>query len=509
MINLDQLKKQKQEIVGKINQAIKDGNEEAFQSAFVEYTDILQEAVMAEAKGLIQAADNQVLAGRGARALTSKETEYYQKVIDAMKAGNPKQSLANFDDVLPKTVIDAVFEDITEDHPLLGAINFQNTAALVEYLYSTMDGRHLAFWGPLCADIIRELNGQFHKLNLEQTKLSAFLPICKAMLDLGPAWLDRYVRTILYEAVANGLEDGIITGRGIAEGAPDPADRIFEPIGMIKDLTQFNLVTGYADKVPVPISNFSPEVYGGLISALAVGRNGLHRVINEVLLVVNPVDYLTKVLPATTFQTPNGTYATNIFPFPTKVIQSAYMPLGQAALGIAKRYLMAMGTGKAGKIEYSDEYRFLEDERVYLIKLYGTGRPLDNTSFLLLDISDIKPVHPIIRITDYVDARLADIALTDELTNDIDLVFSENIHSYSVAVADSLVAGDNNTLALEAVTNDVNAVIAVTLNDVPVVDVLGAFSLVLAAGQNVIVVTSTIGAVVEAYVIVVDYTPVA
>ena len=90
---------------------------------------------------------------------------------------------------------------------------------------------------------------------------------------LGPAWLDRYVRTILYEAIANGLEDGIINGRGTAEGAADPDDYIYEPIGMIKDLTNFNVINGYADKIPIPVNDFSPENYGALIAQLSIGPN--------------------------------------------------------------------------------------------------------------------------------------------------------------------------------------------------------------------------------------------
>ena len=132
------------------------------------------------------AADNQILSGRGVRTLTSEETKYYQKIIEAMKSGDPKQALSGFDVVLPETVIDAVFEDIVEDHPLLSVIDFQNTAALIKYLYSTSDGRHLAWWGALCDEIVKTLNAEFKLLNLEQTKLSAFVPVCKAMLDLGP-----------------------------------------------------------------------------------------------------------------------------------------------------------------------------------------------------------------------------------------------------------------------------------------------------------------------------------
>ena len=105
--------------------------------AFTEFTDVLQEAVMSEAKGMIQAADNTVLAGRGVRSLTSQENKYYEKVIDAMKSSNPKQALTLIDETLPTTVIDAVFEDITEAHPLLDAIDFQNTGILTEILIST------------------------------------------------------------------------------------------------------------------------------------------------------------------------------------------------------------------------------------------------------------------------------------------------------------------------------------------------------------------------------------
>ena len=46
---------------------------------------------------------------------------------------------------------------------------------------------------------------------------------------------------------------------------------------------------------------------------------------------------------------------------------------------------------KEGRIEASDHAKFLEDKRVYLIKAYANGMPKDNSSFLVLDISDLKP----------------------------------------------------------------------------------------------------------------------
>ena len=70
MRNLDLLKQQKAEWTSKIQEAVKSGDEAAFAWAFVEYTNAMQEAVLAEARGLVQATDNQILAGRGVRVLT-------------------------------------------------------------------------------------------------------------------------------------------------------------------------------------------------------------------------------------------------------------------------------------------------------------------------------------------------------------------------------------------------------------------------------------------------------
>lgn len=392
MKNLDVIQQKKAEIQNKMVEAIKNDDTQVFSEAFEEFTDMLQEAVLAEARGLTQAADNQILVGRGVRVLTSEERRYYEKVIEAMKTSNPKQTLSGFDAVLPKTVIYAVFEDITESHPLLSLIDFQNADALVEYLFSSLDGRFKAVWGKLCGPIVEEQLALFNVLNFSQNKLSAFIPVCKAMLDLGPEWLDRYVRTILYEAIANGLEDGIINGRGTHD-----ALQIYEPIGMIRDLNQIG-GNGHEAKAAIPVTDFTPTTYGGLLAQLAIGPNNLYRTVPEVILLCNPVDYYTKVIPAVMYQQPDGTWVSR-FPFPTRVVQSAWVEPDTAVLGIARRYLAVLGTGRDGRIEYSDEYRFLEDERVYLIKLYGTGRPKDNNSFLVLDIKDLKPVPLKVEVT--------------------------------------------------------------------------------------------------------------
>lgn len=381
MRNKDVLAMEKAKILEKMNKAIMDNDQDAFAAAFEELSVNIQENIMAEVDMARQQGDAAILASRGTRQLTSEEKTYYEKVIDAMRSSNPRQALADLDVVMPKTTIDAVFEDLTTDHPLLDAVNFMNTSGLIEMIVNT-NGTELATWDALCAEIITELTSGFKKVNMGLNKLSAFLPVCKAMLDLGPAWLDRYVRDILQEALYNGLEKGILNGTGKNQ-----------PIGMMKQVGEGVTVTDgvYPDKEAIAVTSLDAETYGELLAKLAKTSKGNKRNVEGVILVVNPTDYFTKIMPGTTVMTPQGTYVNNVLPYPTTVIQSTQVPDGKAVLGLGKRYFMGIGTAKSGKIEYSDEYHFLEDERIYLVKLYGHGEPLDNNAFLVLDISALKP----------------------------------------------------------------------------------------------------------------------
>lgn len=381
MKNKDVIAMEKAKILERMNAAIAANNQDEFAAAFEELSLNIQENILAEVDLIRQQNDSAVLASRGVRQLTSEEKNYYERVIEAMKSANPKQALTELNVVMPKTTIDAVFEDLVTEHPLLDAIDFHNTSGLIEMIVNT-DGAELATWDTLCAQIVTDLTSGFKKVSMNLDKLSAFLPVCKAMLDLGPAWLDRYVRDILQEALYNGLEEGIIAGTGKNQ-----------PIGMMKQVGEDVVVTGgvYPDKEAIKITSFDAVTYGGLLARLAVNPNGKQRKVDNVILVVSPVDYFNKIMPGTTLMTPQGTYVNNVLPYPTKIIQSTRVPAGKAVIGLGKKYFMGIGTAKSGKIEHSDEYHFLEDERVYLVKLYGHGEPKDDNAFMVLDISDMEP----------------------------------------------------------------------------------------------------------------------
>jgi len=381
MKNLDTLQAEKVLLMQNLVKAFSGNDEKEMEQTASEFFEKVQESVMQKTKGMMQENDSNILASRGARQLTGEENTYYQAAIDAMRSSNPKQALADMTVVLPITTIDEVFKDLVAAHPLLEVINFQNTSGLIEFIVNT-NSKQLATWGNLTATIVTELTSGFKKINMTHHKLSAFLPVAKSNLDLGPIWLDSYVREILAEAISFGLEEAIINGTG--------KDM---PIGMNRQVGEGVTVTDgvYPLKATVVVTDLGTVSYGKLLSGMAEDPNGNRRVVNEVIMVVNPADYLTKVMPATTVRSADGTYASNVFPFPTKVVQSVQIPAGKAIFGIANRYFMGIGTAKSGKLEYSDEYKFLEDERTYLIKLYGHGEPLDNTAFVYADISNLAP----------------------------------------------------------------------------------------------------------------------
>lgn len=366
--------------------AIKSGNTEEFYQQFDEMLEVIGEEVAGKYEQrlteLQQEMDSRVLTARGVRQLTSQEREYYQKVAEAMKAGNPKQALAGLDVVMPKTVIDSVFEDLRTNHPLLSKINFMASGGAIKLMMNT-DGGQVAAWGKLTSEIVKELTSGFKEVSTVLYKLSAFIPVSKDMLDLGPEWLDKYVREILYEATANGLEVGIVSGDG--------AD---QPIGMIRQVGEgVSVVDGkYPEKEAIELTEIDPNSIGALLGTMAVGPNGKARQVKDVIFIVNHQDYFTKVMPATTVMAPDGTYRNDVMPFPMTIIPSGAVDAGKAVMGLAYRYFAAAGTAKQGKIEYSDDYRFLEDERVYLIKLFANGMPKDNNAFQVLDISNLVPL---------------------------------------------------------------------------------------------------------------------
>lgn len=363
-----------------IAEGFKANDPEMVSKGFEQLFEAVREEAKAEMEGAKLEADRAVLAQRGSRQLTSEEHAYYEALGGAMKASNPQQALVNAGVTMPITIIDAVFEELSTNHPLLSKIDFQRSYGNYRLLMAS--GEVPAVWGAMCAEITKELTGTFKEVDGALLKLSAFIPVCKGLLELGADYLDRFVRTILVEALAAGLENGIVNGNGKDQ-----------PIGMTRDVSASASVVGGVQPLQTAeeIEDFSPATMGALVAKLATMANGEARNIRpeDLILVVNPFDYYTKIMPATTVLTQDGKYVRDVFPVPVTVIPSSALTANSAVIGLASKYFCAIGMDKDGKIEYSDEYQFLEDNRVYKIKLYANGLPKDENAFILLDISGV------------------------------------------------------------------------------------------------------------------------
>ena len=392
MINNDVM--QRTDIREKMMQALKDNDQQAFVDSFNQMMesigDEIKQQYEEQVEGLKSQMDSQVLANRGVRQLTTQEKDFYQKFGDAIKAKDPRQALANLDVVLPETVLTAVFDELQTSHPLLSRISFTYTGAAIKMLMNT-NGYQTGAWGKLCDEIVQELTSGFKEVDTGLFKLSAFMPVCKAMLELGPEWLDSYVRQVLYEAFSNGLELGFVAGTGNDQ-----------PIGMTRQVGDDVQVSGgvYPEKTKIAVNDLTPATLGNLLSLIAVDPNGKPRNVRDLILIVSPQDYFQKVMPATTQMTPNGTYQNDVLPYPISIIQSPAVKNGEAVLGMGYKYFAAAGSSTSGNIEYSDHYHFLEDERVYLIKGYANGFPMDNNAFLHLDISGLRPLTYRVTVVD-------------------------------------------------------------------------------------------------------------
>ena len=405
-----------------------DTTPEVMQGAFEQFAQAIAATVQADFESAN--GDRNILAQRGFRQLTAEETKYYQALIDAGKSKNPVQTYAGLlsDKVMPTTIIEDVYKDLVAEHPLLAKINFQSVQYLTRWILNDHSVQTAA-WGAVNSQIAQQITSAFRTVEITQCKLSAYAVIEKDMLDLGPAFLDNYIRTFLKEALAVALEDAIVTGNGLNM-----------PIGLDRDIHQgvsVNSSTGYPQKTAVALTSFMPKEYGailaelcetevyytadatGVITAASTAANsdgspksgytkhgGAMRSFDQVTLICNMKDYLSKVMPATTVLNAAGSFTNNIFPFPTDVVRSNRVPTGKAILCLPEEYFFGIGSSKEGTLEYSDDYHFLEDQRVFKIKMHGYGKAWDNTVAILLDISNL--------VEAYVYVKAADVNVTVE-----------------------------------------------------------------------------------------------
>ncbi|PEZ41730.1 phage major capsid protein [Bacillus thuringiensis] len=350
----------------------------AFDDMFDTLVTDLSEKISAQAR--IEAQDAQILTSRGQNVLTSEERKFFNAVV---QDGGFKD-----DSILPYTTQERVFEDLVTEHPLLEAIGMQDLGAVTKFIYS--DATKAYAWGELFGDIRGQINAAFREEQIGQLKLTAFSAVPNDMLELGPVWVERYVRTLLVESYSVGLEFGFVNGGGSVA---------HQPVGLMKDV---NATTGaVTDKKSSGTLTFAPsengEVIAGelyeVVKALSVdGKGKSRKVLNKIVMVVNPVDAIG-VQARNTIQTANGQWVMAL-PYNIQTVESEEVPVGKALFFVKGQYIAAIAGGY--KLKKFDQTLAIEDTTLYTIKQFANGKPKDNKAALVYDlkISFTPPTPP-------------------------------------------------------------------------------------------------------------------
>ena len=359
-----------------------DSTDKQIEKAFDEMFNALQTDLTAQIR--VEARneynDNQILASRNQNVLTTEEREYFNAV--ALSGG------FNDDSILPRTTVERVFEELELRHPLLQEVGIRDLGAVVRFIDSNPNKTYA--WGNLFDGITGQVSTAFTEREVTSVKLTAFAAIPNDMLEQGPEYIERYVRSLLVESFSVGLEFGLVQGNGATAK---------QPVGLMKDI---DFSTGaVTDKTSSGTLTFAPSEFGqvvagelhDVVSKLSTDAKGNPIDIDgKVVMVVNPTDEIA-VRFRNTIQTANGTWVTAL-PYNIKVVSSSQVPAKKAVFFVKGRYT-AYVAGDV-KLRKFDQTLALEDATLYTIKQVANGEPIDNKASLVYDlnIQFTAPVAP-------------------------------------------------------------------------------------------------------------------
>ncbi|WP_416876645.1 phage major capsid protein [Listeria monocytogenes] len=357
-----------------VNTVKNEETQEIQNKAYVEMVDAMAADIMDQAKKEArQEADQYISASRTDKNITNEEIKFFNDINK--EVGYKEETL------LPQTVVDEIFEDLTTEHPFLASIGMRTTGLRTKFLKSETSG--LAVWGKIFGEIKGQLDATFSEEESIQNKLTAFVVVPKDLENFGPVWVKRFVVTQIEEAFAVALESAFIIGDG--------KDK---PVGLTRKVGKgTNVVDGvYPEKVASGTLTFaSSKVTVNELTDVykyhSVKENGKPlNVAGEVTLLVNPTD-AWDVKKQYTSLNANGVYVTAL-PYNLNIIESLFVPEKKAISYVAKRYDALVGG--ALNISTFDQTLAFEDLNLYAAKQFAYGKAKDEKAAAVW-ILNIKP----------------------------------------------------------------------------------------------------------------------
>lgn len=359
-----------------VNAVKNEETQEIQNKAYVEMVDAMAADIMDQAKKEArQEADQYISASRTDKNITNEEIKFFNDINK--EVGYKEETL------LPQTVVDEIFEDLTTEHPFLASIGMRTTGLRTKFLKSETSG--LAVWGKIFGEIKGQLDATFSEEESIQNKLTAFAAVPKDLENFGPVWVKRFVVTQIEEAFAVALESAFIIGDG--------KDK---PVGLTRKVGKgTNVVDGvYPEKVASGTLTFaSSKVTVNELTDVykyhSVKENGKPlNVAGEVTLLVNPTD-AWDVKKQYTSLNANGVYVTAL-PYNLNIIESLFVPEKKAISYVAKRYDALIGG--ALNISTFDQTLAFEDLNLYAAKQFAYGKAKDDKASAVWTLN-IKPAE--------------------------------------------------------------------------------------------------------------------
>ncbi|EAD3551338.1 TPA: phage major capsid protein [Listeria monocytogenes] len=357
-----------------VNAVKNEETQEIQNKAYVEMVDAMAADIMDQAKKEArQEADQYISASRTDKNITNEEIKFFNDINK--EVGYKEETL------LPQTVVDEIFENLTAEHPFLASIGMRTTGLRTKFLKSETSG--LAVWGKIFGEIKGQLDATFSEEESIQNKLTAFVVVPKDLENFGPVWVKRFVVTQIEEAFAVALESAFIIGDG--------KDK---PVGLTRKVGKgTNVVDGvYPEKVASGTLTFaSSKVTVNELTDVykyhSVKENGKPlNVAGEVTLLVNPTD-AWDVKKQYTSLNANGVYVTAL-PYNLNIIESLFVPEKKAISYVAKRYDALIGG--ALNISTFDQTLAFEDLNLYAAKQFAYGKAKDEKAAAVWTLN-IKP----------------------------------------------------------------------------------------------------------------------
>lgn len=314
-------------------------------------------------------ADASKAAKYGLRTLTKEEKQFYKSLDPRQAAVEVGVFKTEQDNVIPTTIVDEIMEDLRRDRPLFNYINWA-PAGVRKWLVGAPVGK--AVWGKIDATIAAEMTATLDTFNIDVNKLTAFAQIPNALFDIGFPWIDKFVREILLEAAADGLEEAIIKGDGVNQ-----------PLGLLYTVEADG--TPGAVKAKKAVTGFDVENLGEHMNTLTNdGKDQMPKLV----MIVATADKYTTIAGATQFLTAGGEYRT-VFPYNVDIVDTPHLDAGTAILYVPNTY--TAGVTEMG-VTRSTDFKFLEDLLVYKVVTYGNGRLRHDYQAVVLNVADVEPL---------------------------------------------------------------------------------------------------------------------